>query len=235
MYIYVLFKNYFLYLWKTKLYEKIKTITSPTIIISIWLQKNNLEEVSAERISAVVESKSFEDRKQMYNLLSEDEKYQMWKRHLLNQKAKFTGKENIVKISLIEELIENLQPSVFNYQSSSKVDVFNNYFIPTWNSKAEKIFSAQELYDLTQEPSNDKSNIIYGKLAGDIGTGGDPPDCFCNVGTTGYGCKKTTIGVPSGVTVVIGMCEQISSACTTSSSGCAFLWLSSCNGNHCNW
>ena len=133
------------------------------------------------------------------------------------------------KVSLINDLMANLEVSLFN-NNSSKSDIFSNYFIPIWRKNAKNVFTEFELYDLAFEPSADPVGNVTAppELPGGIA------NCFCHVGESGFSCRKVSVGFPSGITITNGVCQLVGD-CTYSHPGCGWFWLSSCSGNHCNF
>ncbi len=172
---------------------------------------------------------SYDERIQIYNLMKETERYNLWFNHLKNAKKQFTDNRETSKANLVAQLMEHLSVGIFASFSSTEKDVFLNYFIPSWLNNARTTFTSLEIYDLTFDPTS----VSIGNRAS------LPPDegsanCFCHVGNSGYSCTKVTVSFPWGVTVSNGMCEG-SVECRASMLGCGLLWLESCNGGHCNY
>jgi hypothetical protein len=188
-------------------------------------------EQSAMRIESVMGSGDFQSRVQMYNLLSPTERLQMWREHLVKAKNQFIGEVRPDKVSLIDELLSNLRVNVFE-SGSVEGDVFLNYFIPVWDSRAKTVFDDFEMYDLTFNPS---AEIIGSRTAPpEIGeTPGGTADCFCHVGMSGFSCRRITISIPPSITN--GICERTPADCKERNLGCGWFLLSSCKGNHCQF
>ena len=176
----------------------------------------------------------FQSRLQIYDLLSADEKFSLWNDHLIKARAQFVSANQIDKVSMVDELSTNMSRNIFKegMQYSSSVDVFLNYFVPLWLRKARTVFNELEIYDLTFNPLVKVVGEREAPSEIGVGSGGTVPDCFCHVGVTGYSCRRISVGIPSGVVITNGMCEK-SGDCMYFRRGCGFLWLSSCNGNHC--
>ena len=189
-------------------------------------------QASSLRVESVVSSNDFQSRIQLFGLLTGQEKFTMWQKHLVKARAQFAASGERRKIASIDQLLNNISVSMFDSQSSGQKDVFLNYFIPVWSGSAKNIFTDEELYDLTFNPGAQ----IIGRFADDeIGGGleGGPANCFCHVGTSGFSCRRMTIGIPP--TITNGICERTAAECDASSNGCGWLWLQSCSGNHCQF
>lgn len=190
-----------------------------------------VQTVSAEKIKAQIAGAGFETRVQLFNLLSTKEKYALWQAHLLKARQQYANNGNSNAKDKIDELLANLTEEVFVKESQAAA-VFSNYFMPVWNATAQKIFTAEELYDIGFDPSADTMGLVAPDDVG--GGGGGLASCFCHVGTSGFSCRKIEVRFPSGVTIINGICER-SDDCKGASSGCGWLWLQSCYGNHCNF
>lgn len=179
-------------------------------------------------------------KKIIYRLFTAQDKVKFWKTHfnLALQNQPYLRSE--IAKDLIQELNKMINPEMFidgtNSNSLSKA-----YYMPVWLKKAELVLTKNQINELVfsnfldiQKPTT----IGQDQIKKQVTKLGDGPeivaDCFCHVGETGFSCKKTTIGFPSGVTVTIGICEQ-AYACNSSSSGCGWFWLSTCDGGHCNF
>lgn len=190
----------------------------------------------AEQTALLKESGDFESVIQVYNLLTGPEQYKIWRDHLLKARLQFQAAYSYDKVALIDQLLANINLSLFmdDQASQDKLAVFLNYFVPVWNSSAETVFSEMELYDLVSDPTVE----VIGERTAPPDMGEEPSDksapCFCHVGEKGYKCRKMTVGFPSGVNWVMGICEKVGD-CDYSRRGCGFFWFSSCNGNHCNF
>jgi len=174
-----------------------------------------------------------ESRIQFFNLLSAQERFDLWQQHLTRARDQFVNAGITAKYLLVEKLLSNISVTLFSDKAGVELDVFLNFFAPTWKDHAQKVFTEQELYDLTFDPFAEKIGVR--PAPPEIGTTPDPiPSCFCHVGTSGYACRKISVGFPSGVTITNGICEFVGD-CRYNRRGCGFLWLYSCNGSHCNF
>lgn len=179
-------------------------------------------------------------RKIIYRLFTETEKVKFWKTHFKLALQKESYASNEAAVSLIHDLDNMIKPEMFIDGSNANY-ISKAYFMPLWLKKAETVLDKNQIGELvyanfldeikpvTVKPEQIKKQITM------LGSGPEiVADCFCHVGETGFSCKRTDIGFPSGVTVKIGICEQ-AYACNSSNSGCGWFWLSSCDGGHCNF
>jgi len=204
-----------------------------SLLLLVSCSKQDLQGTasSAEKSKAMLTKADFESRTRIFNAMPASERFQLWKEHLREAATGFAAQGAANKAASVNELLAELQESVFE-QDSYAADVFTGYFLPAWASKASKIFDQVELYKLTFDPTADVNSLT---APGDVGTGlEDGVGCFCHVGNSGYSCRTISVSIPLGVTIKNGICEN-TGACTVSNLGCGFLWLSSCNGNHCNF
>lgn len=176
----------------------------------------------------------FDTKIQKYNLLSPMEQFTIWKEHLIKAKKYYIKANDTVKANSINQLLSTLPESIFYTTDTTSRDIFLNYTIPTWRQTAELIFSQEEIYDIVFDPTKDNIGGEGGTLTGRAAPPASTVDCFCHVGTSGFSCKKTSFGFPSGITIETGICET-QGDCTYSRRGCSWLWLSSCNGSHCSF
>lgn len=179
-------------------------------------------------------------KKIIYRLFTETEKVKFWKMHfkLALQKQSYTSNQSAV--NLIHDLDNMINEEMFI--DGSKANYLSKaYYMPLWLKKAESVLNKNQIGELVYTNYLDevKPEIIHPEQIKKQNTmlGSGPEvvaDCFCHVGETGFSCKRTDIGFPSGVTVKIGICEQ-AYACNSANSGCGWFWLSSCDGGHCNF
>lgn len=185
---------------------------------------------SNSQFSRLGTENDFESRKQMFGLMTPNERYILWRDHLLTAKNQFTSTNEHPKVELINELLSAISASIFD-ENSTAADVFKNYFLPAWQPKANTIFSTMELFDLTYDPT--ESNIGSREAPPEIGNGpgdGSLGRCWCHAGQSGYSCMRYQF--PWGVTS--GVCERVGE-CREKLPGCGTLWLFRCDGNHCNF
>lgn len=180
---------------------------------------------SLEIIKSSVRQGDVQSTIEAYSLLSAEEKYDLWYDHLSKAKSKYDSLANDSKSTLIDSLMKHLSISVFE-DSSYDRDVFLNYYLPTWQEEATSLFSIGELYNITFNPDCD-----------DVTQSPEPEyvlpsniNCWCHAGQSGFSCTK--YGFPE--IIQTGVCER-QGDCNESSHGCGWLWLMSCNGNHCQF
>lgn len=194
-----------------------------------FLEDDNAE-ASLLRIENFKATIDIQSQKQKYSLLSAPEKYQIWATHLQRAKIQFLESGHFEKSASISYLLDKLIVSVFSQAPTAAKDVFFNYHIPIWSSKAKNIFSEQEIYDLTSDPAK---QIIGALTASDRAP---KVSCFCHVGQVGFSCTSSTlvIGIPPSYTIQQGVCI-CNTDCKETSSGCGWFWYYSCNGRDCNF
>lgn len=215
---------------KLKLTTMLAVITVIAACTKTQTRETDLQNVSGAKLANVIARADFQSRIHVFDLLSKQERYVLWHDHLVKAKEQFVNENNTTRANSISELLANLTPEVFDVSSKASA-VFSNYFMPKWVESARPAFTPAEIYDIGFDPSAD----IIGRTAPeDIGGGLGGANCFCHVGTSGFSCRRIEVGFPSGVSIVNGICER-TGTCTGSSTGCGWLWLQSCSGDHCNF
>lgn len=190
------------------------------------------KQLSENKIQSVVQARDFSSRGQMYSLLTSDEKYNMWLSHLQMAKEQFADSGEVDKLLLIQRLLEAMSPAVFE-ENSPEQDVFLNYFIPLWDKDAKRVFTDEEEYEITFVPDATVISKIAPIDIGDTPGGDGTPPCFCNVGTSGFTCRKWIISIPPSVQN--GICEKTSADCLEKRKNCGWFWQYTCDGNHCQF
>jgi hypothetical protein len=213
---------------------KLTTMLAVVMIIAACTKTQtkeaDIQNVSGAKIANAIATADFQSRIHVFDLLSEQERYVLWRDHLVKAKEQFINEKNEAGVNSISELLANLTPEVFDVSSKASA-IFSNYFMPNWVASSRSVFTPAEMYDIGFDPS---VKIIGRTAPEDIGGGPGGANCFCHVGTSGFSCRKIEVGFPSGVSIVNGICER-TGACTGSSTGCGWLWLQSCSGDHCNF
>jgi hypothetical protein len=174
---------------------------------------------------------SREEQILMFNQLTSSEKFNLWMRHIKLLEKNSATNLTIEQKNLILQLKTILKPSIFEDNSKDNL-VFKNYNFPLWLSKAESAFSKIELYNLLARVSKKTNTVMAFDL--EYLEGPDGVNCWCNQGTNGFSCTKVHIGIPN-TGVEYGVCVGGNQPCNISNGGCGFLWLSSCNGNSCQF
>ena len=227
---------------KTHIYKTMLLV----LIILTGCSKNHdskSETENAYRLK-VVKFQNQEDpglKKMLYRLFSSEEKLMFWKEHISISLQKESYKTNPKAIALIHELENMLSKEMFEDGSSAN-SISSAYFKPIWLKNAETVFTSKQIGELVYSNFLDKQNIIKSNTT--IARNAQTVivktpnfeklvNCFCEVGETGFSCKKTEIGFPSGVTVTIGICERANPC--EEHSGCGWFWAYDCNGGHCNF
>jgi hypothetical protein len=182
---------------------------------------------------AELTARDFDEDVIEYNLMTPAEKYKLWADHWEKAKEFFSGKSESTKVAMLDSMMAAISENSFD-STKTEYSVLNGYWIPKWQNDLTSVFTDDEIYDLSFNPKTDS----VGKAAPpDLGfdLGGDGAvNCFCHVGTNGFSCKKLSVGFPN-IGYDYGTCEQGVQACTYKRYGCSWLWMSSCNGNHCNY
>jgi hypothetical protein len=195
---------------------------------------NNEALTNSESIRKINSFDNLSAKKQVYSLLTSEVKFDLWVEHIDRLMAGSMIAQNNQKKELIKELRSFITKEIFENNSKEK-EVVLSYYAPKWLAKAEKVFTGKEVYEIVYDNvffapvkinANSKGNLLAAVPSEEV-------DCFCHVGNSGYSCKKLVITLPPEVTY--GICEQGSLPCKNSSNGCGFLFLESCNGNHCNF
>lgn len=215
---------------------KVKVLIFASILFFAGCSKGKIadetkSDESAVRVKSVAATSEFQSRTQKFSLLTPAEKFQLWQGHILNAKAQFEASGERRKVASIDQLLANLTVEVFDENSTGASDVFLNYFMPIWSSSAANIFTELEVYDITSNPA---AQVIGRFAPEDIGGGleGGGANCFCNVGTSGFSCRRITVSLPPSITN--GICERTAAICEERR-GCGWFWLNMCNGNHCQF
>lgn len=202
--------------------------SDPQAISNPTKQKPVIAKASHAAIEKFKEERNLETSRQMYLGMSASERHQVWLDHFTDYKRNSNVSTDSRKMELIGDLEAALSTGIFENGVRNATDVFINYTLPKWTKKAEKVFSPIEIYDLMFE------NRVTEPVT-EIGSVGSPiAECFCHVGNNGYSCKLVKAGIPSGLEIINGVCE-FTVDCKSSRVGCGALWLSSCNGSHCNF
>lgn len=214
--------------------RKLTTLLAITVMLIACTKSSRNEEAAQANSTAAIKEKiagaGFAARVQLFNMLNTQEKFNLWHAHLLQARNEYAVNGNTNALVKIDELLANLTPEVFEADSKAST-VFSNYFMPQWNVSAQKFFSPEELYNICFDPAADIMKLV---APDDVGGGGGQASCFCHVGASGFSCRKIQVGIPSGVTIVNGICER-SGECKGAGTGCGWFWLQSCYGDHCNF
>jgi hypothetical protein len=195
-----------------KLYTMKKLFFGLIILIfsSCSVENDSLDDSKTTRIEEIKNEKNIAVQRVMYNLLSPDEKYQLWSRkidNLTNDKSL-----NAEQINLLEEVKSKLNRNYFdNSYSDDNKEVFKVVYLKDFLKKAKAIFIDNFIY-----------NNFYTINSSRVEFEDNSPNtsCACYKGTTFWAC-----GVVSPYT-----CKTPADPCTTKTTGCG-LWLQDeCDG-----
>lgn len=156
------------------------------------------------KISAVLNEKNYDTQKIMYRMLSNEDKLQIWQNKIDNMIL--NDKLNKEQINLIEDLRSNLTAELFDQKKNNDArEIFKSVYVKKFINKAQFLFKpeyfASNFYELNNKVSFDS----------------DKPDCTCNQSSI-WSCAMQSNDC------------QSSDKCKTTSDGCGFLTMSSCNG-----
>lgn len=120
---------------------------------------------------------------------------------------------------LIQEVLDELNPSVFNVPSANHTYFVENR-IPYFQSKCEATFKTKLDFALVFGTIYDIDSSVERKFAGNGTAPTDgAPSCECSIGSDWCDVYNLT-----GESCTSNRCEEPGSA------GCGFLWLSKCVG-----
>jgi len=171
---------------------------------------------------AITESELSQHRKELFSDLTNSEKQNFWEYKLYNLIVE--NDFNKAQVSHISQLMEIITSSTFDLRNSNVNDVFEN----EWTRKAENLFTKDEVFLVAY------SLVSFNRSIGPsvtIGSGGGN-DCIC-LQESRYTCARITGVTTSGLDFEYGDCHD--SSCETSTSGCGFLALYSCDGAECDF
>src|SRR6476620_9459500 len=94
---------------------------------------------------ALLLAKEIPAQKVMFNLLSSEDRYQVWQDQFTAKQAEFTADSKEWK--LIDELKKFNNSRLYQYSSDSK-EIASTYFASAWLKRAEKVFSSDQLYQI---------------------------------------------------------------------------------------
>jgi hypothetical protein len=163
----------------------------------------------------VIEILLFDDlstQRSSYNLLSPDEKYQLWTKHLTDEL--FKHESQFAKKQIIQESLNFITPSLFTNDLNPTIEKKLSEF----HLKASKIFNHKELASIFMYFGNTSVEIANSSVES------ISKDCGCNANGQPNVC---TDNFPGGMTY----CKKGKDACKTSEKGCGWFWLNTCNGD----
>ena len=198
---------------------------------------NHLELLLASEIPA---------QKVMFNLLKDEEKFQVWQDHFTAKQREFNVESKEWK--LIEELKKFNNSSFYKYGSDNK-EIATTYFASNWTKRAEKVFSSEQLYQVAFNLNRpQKVEAFYSSMMGPRASQlnqlnpGSPynneayADCFCAVGS-GYTCPYSTYVYTNRGYIMerhYATCYYNGVKPCDVEGGCGFAGWSLCDGNICS-
>ncbi|HSB94192.1 MAG TPA: bacteriocin fulvocin C-related protein [Flavitalea sp.] len=184
-------------------------------------------------------------QKVMFNLLKDEDKFQVWQDHLTKKQRELQPGSSQWK--LIDELKRFNSSAFYKYGSDSK-EIATTYFASAWIKRAEQAFSSEQLYQVAYNLNPpQKVEAFYGRMMGQRGTQlnqlnpGSPynneayADCFCAVGS-GYTCPYSTYVYTNRGYIMerhYATCYYNGSKPCDVEGGCGFVGWSLCDGNVC--
>lgn len=164
--------------------------------------------INQKIMNEVTSMPSTQAMKNSYNLLSAGNKSEIWKQHLQNY---LTDKSlsNFQK-EIVGSFISVISPEIFMSRETGRAFLAKEEVAKlVYTSK--KAFTINQIYN------------IFGKLGGETTSFEEDPGSGCTCNASSSFCSG------QNVTCINSMWQ-----CTTSSSGCGWLWLQECNGR-CGW
>lgn len=189
----------------------ILTLTLIGLIMISCSDENEKIDITNQKISTVREESNEDTQRIMYNLLTGQERLELWIKTLDDMVLKHNLNNN--QKNILVELKANLNAGVFDSTivNNDAREIFNEVYSKDFIKRARLIFTDQYLYD------NLFSLRVIESIEEDGGSNG-PFDCGCRV-TTIWNC---------GGPVTPWTCKSVS--CTELAEGCGFLGNSTCNG-----
>jgi len=160
------------------------------------------------KISSVLKEKNYDSQKLMYQMLSKNEKHQIWanKIDVLISDSSLNSQQ----IYLLNDLKNHLNVNIFDNKSNNdEREVFKTIYAKDFLNKAKYLFSYEYVHE-NFFTINGTSNLM--KIAD------TKPVCSCNQ-TSIWSCAMNT-----------STCKS-TDKCRTDSDGCGFAGMFECNGN----
>ena len=202
---------------------------------SVFTSDTGEQEISVEndiRPRSPIENQTGEAKINAYNTFDSCEKADYWNERISEYILDHSLTQT--QIAFLEDLLEQLNCSIF--ANSTSAAVFRAAYFDEWLEEAETILGMYHMVgilDLLSDPAEDVDASSKFDLGAD-----DAPDCICRINSP-WSCikRKLVIGFPPSYTIESGSCENSlqHTGCSSTNSGCGFLGLWSCNGNHCNF
>jgi hypothetical protein len=178
------------------------------LVLSYSCSDNQQKNSVNLKINAVLNEKNYDSQKLMYQMLSKNEQYQLWKDKI--EKLVSDTNLNNQQITLINDLKNHININLFEKISNNdEKEVFKSIYVKDFLNKAKSLFTYEYVY---VNFFTINGNISLFKID-DI-----KPVCSCNQSSIwscamgAYTCKETD-------------------KCRKDSDGCGFLGFYECNGN----
>lgn len=178
------------------------------LVLSYSCSDNQQKNSVNLKINAVLNEKNYDSQKLMYQMLSKNEQYQLWKDKI--EKLVSDTNLNNQQIMLINDLKNHININLFEKISNNdEKEVFKSIYVKDFLNKAKSLFTYEYVY---VNFFTINGNISLFKID-DI-----KPVCSCNQSSIwscamgAYTCKETD-------------------KCRKDSDGCGFLGFYECNGN----
>lgn len=205
----------------------------------------------AEKRAAVLETLAAMDipaQRVSFSLMPARDRFQVWQDHLQLKLAQ--ADVSSLKWKLISELIQYNSEAFYEDGKNDKKEIAVTLFAVKWLTRAESVFSRQEIYELafSINPVSREESYLAANFAGtatsvtrldqNVSPYNDEkyPDCVCAVGSN-YTCPYTTYyHTTYGDQMVLnyGSCSYNGSRPCDTEGGCGFLGWQLCDGNTCS-
>ena len=187
----------------------------------------NSDKITTKKLETILKSENSTIQRISFEILSANEKCNLWKMHLYKLLPKFVNAPE--KYEFIFSIARKLTPEMFGNERESFMGDFTKD-----EYSAAKIFSNEELIMLFYSLNNNLTkNIQIGfKLmvsnqsvqTSDFVDNDDAKDCDCNADGHPNTCTDSWLG---GYTY----CAKGENGCKTVNSGCGWFWSYRCNGD----
>jgi hypothetical protein len=214
--------------------KQIRIILVMTVtFLIISCKKNNTNYGKEEEIGRhAIDNLQGEEKQLGYNSMSSHEKYLYWSDRVNEYIKEHSFSVN--QLFMLDQLSNSLNSLIFTNQDQQ--EIYKNNFLNNWINQAVSLIGDYHLTgigDLLSDPALDvDSNNKYEPDEE------DPRPCICNLNSD-WTCRKRTVKltIPPSYEIVWGICQnsQANIPCQSTSSGCGFLGLWSCNGNYCQF
>lgn len=178
------------------------------------------EKINTAKIAQLSKERNIDNQKVMYNMLTKEEKYTLWKDKIENLIQ--NGQLNQSQLDLIFKFKSHLKVDFFDVTLNyDEKEIFKTVYIKDFLKEARKIFSDKVVYETFYSMSSFGKETAKLSSSTDFSnsfdvTIGTKPNCYCN---------KTSLW-----SCTLGMDECKYDGCQVLADGCGFLGFSECNG-----